>query len=338
MIKIAEHLPPKRTLLWDLCRQVGVTHAVGQLPYGQYVQGQPWEFHALQVTKQLYEQAGFTLSVIEHFPPIQRICMGLDGRDEEIEWFRTFLRAMGKLDIPVVCWNFMTSVGWLRTSYSTPGRGGSTVTSFDEKLLANAPDVAVRLTHEQLWDNIGYFLERVLPVAEEANVKMALHPDDPPLDNVLGTARIMTSVDAFQKVLDLYPSPSNGITLCQGNFALMTDDLPAVIRKFGEQDKIFFVHLRDVRGTVTKFEETFHDEGQTDMLACFQAYKDVGYDGCIRSDHVPTLAGETPESAGYGTLGRLFAVGYFKGLLESVYGREALRASIADDTVGLVNA
>jgi mannonate dehydratase len=131
----------------------------------------------------------------------------------------------------------------------------------------------------------------------------------------------MRSVENFQRLLDLVPSPVNGITLCQGNFTLMTDNLPGVIRHFGAQGKIFFVHFRDVRGTPEKFVETFHDDGQTDMLACMQAYKDIGYKGVLRPDHVPTMAGDTNDNPAYSSLGRLFALGYIQGLREAVYGR-----------------
>jgi mannonate dehydratase len=129
----------------------------------------------------------------------------------------------------------------------------------------------------------------------------------------------MRSVENFQKLIDLVPSPVNGITLCQGNFALMTDDMPSVIRQFGRQGKIFFVHLRDVRGTPEKFEETFHDDGQTDMLASLRAYREVGFEGVCRPDHVPTMIGDSNEQAGYSSIGRLFAIGYIKGLRQAVY-------------------
>ena len=117
------------------------------------------------------------------------------------------------------------------------------------------------------------------------------------------------------------PSPANAITFCQGNFALMTDDLPGVIEHFGSQGKIAFIHFRNVRGTPECFEESFHDDGQIDMLACLRAYQAVGFEGVLRPDHVPTLAGETNDSPGYETLGRLFALGYLRGLVETVYGR-----------------
>ena len=151
-------------------------------------------------------------------------------------------------------------------------------------------------------------------------VKLALHPDDPPLSPIRGIARIMRSVENFRRLVDLVPSPSNGITLCQGNFTLMTDDLPGVIRKFGEQKKIFFVHFRDVRGTPDNFVETFHDEGKTDMAACIRAYREIGFDGVCRPDHVPTMEGDSNDKPSYSDIGRLFAIGYIKGIEDAVYG------------------
>ena len=99
----------------------------------------------------------------------------------------------------------------------------------------------------------------------------------------------------------------------------MTDDLPAVIRDFGQQNKIFFVHFRDVRGTKEKFVETFHDDGMTDMLACMEAYRDIGFEGVCRPDHVPTMEGDSNDRPAYSSIGRLYAVGYLKGLREAVY-------------------
>ena len=186
--------------------------------------------------------------------------------------------------------------------------------------MKNAPLTEYgEVQEEQLWENLESFLKIVVPVAEKAGVKLAMHPDDPPLSPIRGLARIMRSIENYQRLLDLYPSPVNGIALCQGNFTLMTDDLPSVIRHFGKQKKIFFVHFRDVRGTPKKFVETFHDEGKTDMLACMRAYKEVGFDGVYRPDHVPTMEGDDNTRPGYSSIGRLFAIGYLKGLQEAVY-------------------
>jgi mannonate dehydratase len=211
----------------------------------------------------------------------------------------------------------MTDFNWLRTNLRTASRGGSVVTSFDHADVPNEPTEWGPIGEQQLWDNLEYFLNQVLPVAERWNVKLAMHPDDPPLSPIRGVARIMRSVENFQRLLDLHRSPMNGVTLCQGNFTLMTHDLPGVIRHF--RDKIFFVHFRDVKGTPERFEETWHDAGQTDMLACMHAYRDIRFDGVLRPDHVPTVEGDSNEHAGYSSFGRLYAIGYIRGLRQAVY-------------------
>ena len=164
---------------------------------------------------------------------------------------------------------------------ATPSRGGSVVTSFDidkvpADLTSNPP-----IDEAALWDNLHYFLSRVLPVAERAGVKLSMHPDDPPLSPIRGVGRIMRSIDNYRRLMDMFDSPMNTITLCQGNFTLMTDDLPGEIRRFG--DKISFIHFRDVAGVPTRFSETWHDAGKTDMHACMQAYRDIGFDGVMRT-------------------------------------------------------
>ena len=148
-----------------------------------------------------------------------------------------------------------------------------------------------------------------------------MHPDDPPLPLVKGTPRIMCSIENFRKLLEIYPSEVNGIALCQGNFTLMTDDLPGVIREFGVRKKIFFVHFRDVEGHAGDFVETFHDDGKTDMLECMRAYKEVHFQGVCRPDHVPTMGEDSNANYGYSEIGRLFAIGYLKGLREAVYSQ-----------------
>jgi mannonate dehydratase len=320
MIEIAEVLPSRPTGLWRLVKQAGVSHVVGGLPYGEPTGEEPWEYMPLLRMKQRYTDAGLELAVIESSPPMERIRLGLPGRDEEIEQFCTLLRNMGALGIPVICYNFMAVLGWLRTSVAAPGRGGALVTGYDHEVMRGAPlTEAGEVPEERLWENFEYFLRHVVPVAEEAGVKLALHPDDPPLSPIRGVGRIIRSVEAFQRVIDMVPSPANGVTLCQGNFTLMTDDLPGVIRHFGKQGKIFFVHFRDVRGTPERFVETFHDEGQTDMLACMRAYREIGFDGVLRPDHVPTLEGDSNDDPGYSAIGRLYAIGYIRGLRQAAY-------------------
>jgi mannonate dehydratase len=298
-----------------------VQWAVGGLPpAGSLSPGErPWDFLPLTRLQQQYESFGFALAVIEARPPLNLAKRGLPGRDEEIDTVCTLLENMGRLGIPVWCYEWMADFNWLRTNTAVPSRGGSLVSGYDHALLADAPPAALGpIGEEELWDNLEYFLRRVVPVAERWNVKLAMHPDDPPLSPIRGVARIMRSVDNYDRLLNLVPSPVNGITLCQGNFRLMTDDLPAVIRHFGAE-KTFFVHLRDVRGTVDRFEETWHDDGPTDLRACLRAYREVGYEGVLRPDHVPTVEGDSNDHPGYSRYGRLFAIGYLRGLQEAVY-------------------
>jgi mannonate dehydratase len=328
MIQIAEFLPPTPSPLWRLAKQAGVDYAVGGLPFDDTASftdaslrpDAAWDYLPLVRLKQRYESGGFQLAVLESRPPLNKAKRGLPGRDEEIAAVCTLLENMGRLGIPVWCYEWMTDFNWMRTSTNTPSRGGSVVTSFDNALMKDAPPTEHGpISEEKLWETLEYFLKRVLPVAEKAGVKLAMHPDDPPLSPIRGVGRIMRSVENFQRLLDLAPSPMNGLTLCQGNFTLMTDDLPGVIRRFGRQGKIFFVHFRDVAGTPEKFEETWHDAGKTDMLACMRAYKDIGFEGVLRPDHVPTVEGDSNANAGYSSFGRLYAIGYIRGLRQAVY-------------------
>lgn len=316
-MKIAWYLPALPDPKWKVAKQLGVDYAVAALPQEKYYM-KPWDFKAMLYMKENLADAGFRLEVIEPAPPHYSIKLGLPGREDELKVFEQVLRNMAALEIPTLCYNFMPQSGWYRTSFAKKGRGGALVTAFDASKMEKAPVLteAGIVPDEKIWDNYKYFMDRILPVAEECKVKLALHPDDPPIPSLQGVARIFRSVENIDRALDLYPSDYNGITLCQGTFAAMGEDIPEVIEHFGSKGKIFFAHFRDIRGNAQCFEETFHDEGMTDMKACIEAYRKVGFDGPVRTDHAPVMEGEGGSNPAYEMLGHIFATGYLKGLLE----------------------
>ena len=317
--QLAEVLPPYPNATWILAKQIGCTHAVSSVPIdaaGRFTA----DFVTLLRQKERFKDAGLELAVLETaFPWADKAKRAEAGRDEEIEICRTLVKNMGAVGIPVACWNWMTVFNWMRTSMTIPTRGGALVTGYDHELMAKAPLTEHgEVSEQQLWDGLQYFMDAVVPVAEEAVVLLALHPDDPPISPIRGIGRILTSPENMRRAIDLQPSPNNGVTFCQGSFATMNADIPKEIRAFAARGAIHFVHFRDVRGNPAKFAETFHDDGQTDMWEAMKTYREVGFRGPLRPDHVPTMEGEENLTPGYDVLGRLFAVGYIKGLAEGV--------------------
>ncbi len=270
------------------------------------------------------QRHGLKICTVEDALQTEEIIMGTAGRDEEIEVIKQLLQIMSELEIPVLCYNFMAGTDWVRTSVNEPERGGARVTGFDLAAVDQAvslDDASRQLEHreisaDQLWENLEYFLAAVIPEAERQGIALAMHPDDPPLDVFMGRARIMNSVEGFERLVQIVPSPSNGICFCQGTFAEIGVDIPATIRQLGPH--IRYVHCRDVRGERDCFVETFHDNGPTDMVAAIRAYREIGFAGSIRPDHVPQLEGEDDGEPGYTMLGRLFAYGYLRGLIQAV--------------------
>ncbi|NHE57345.1 mannonate dehydratase [Cyclobacterium plantarum] len=311
-----------------LARQMDVMGAVGGInPNMAGLNSQkPWSRKVIRGVKEAWKKEGLTLTVIEGPPSLgTRTKLGLEGRDEEISNFITLMKNLSLEGIDTICYNWMPVISWARTDMERKGRGGALVSAFDIEDIKDKPLISDygELSHERMWDNLQYFLDAVIPEAEKYRIKLALHPDDPPISHIQGIPRIMTSVDAFKRLLDMYPSFFNGITFCQGSFASMGDkdnevDIPSAIRYFGQNEAIHFVHFRDVKGDKNNFEETFHDEGKTDMFAAMQALKDLKFRGPIRPDHVPTMAGDSNEKPGYSTIGTLYAIGYIRGLMEGV--------------------
>ena len=275
-----------------------------------------WKFTGLLHLRMRVESAGLRLAAIENIPYnyYDKVILGKLGRDKQIENFCRTLRNMGRAGIPILGYHFMALGVW-RTSLWTRGRGGAFVSSFDYNLVKDAPLTEYgRIGDEEMWENFTYFLERVIPVAEDSGVKLALHPDDPPISPIAGIARIFRSVEAFKRMIEIVPSEYNGIEFCQGTFAEMGEDVIEAIRYFGSRGKIFYVHFRNVKGSVPKFSECFIDEGDTNMLEAMKAYKEVGFDGPMIVDHTPHIIGDTK----WGHRGRAYAIGYMRALIEAV--------------------
>ncbi len=284
------------------------------------VAGCPKDYNGIMAEKEKWRNVGLEYKVVEGPPSLgNQTKLGLEGRDKEIDGFISFMKDFSKAGLDTICYNWMPVISWYRSDMAKVGRGGALVTAFDYDAVKDAPHTTYgEVSKEALWKNLEYFLKAVVPEAEKLGIKLAMHPDDPQVDSIKGISRIMTTVDAFKKLIEIVPSPSNGITMCQGNFSLMENNIPAIVKYFGKKDKIHFVHFRNVRGGKFKFEETFHDEGQIDMYAAMKAYYDIGFKGPIRPDHVPTMYGDSNQHAGYSVLGGLYAWGYIRGIMESV--------------------
>ncbi len=302
-----------------ISEQIGVTHAIAgtsemlrNIPHSQYAD-------SIAKLKADYEAVGLEIAAIESHPvDANKIKLGLPGRDEEIANYIAAIEALGKNGIDVVCYDFMAGIDWYRSNLHLPGRGGCSTMDFD---IATAQALGVtrwgQISAEKMWGNMEYFLKAVIPVAEKAGVKMALHPDDPPVPNLRGISRIIISADAYRRVMRIAPSPSNGVTFEMAVFHLMGEDLKALAREWGRGNKIFYAHCRNVKGTRNHFVETFQDNGEIDFGEVFQVLYNSGFRGPLRPDHDPIMDGETQVEPGYGETGKIFAIGYIKGVLES---------------------
>jgi mannonate dehydratase len=306
-----------------LAKQIGVTHAIAgtagafsRVRRARYVD-------TVAKMKAGYERNGLTIAGVESHPVMaNKIKLGLPGRDEEIENYIAAIEALGKVGIPMVCYDFMAGIDWYRTNVHYPGRGGCSSMSFNIHDVPKGLTQWGRISEEKMWENITYFLKAVIPVAEKANVKMALHPDDPPVPVLRGISRIITSPAAYRRVMSIVPSPVNGATLEIAVFHLMGADLEAVAREFGQKNRIFYIHSRNLRGTRDNFVETFQDNGDIDFGKVYQALYDSGVRVPLRPDHDPIVVGDNyfmkdRVRPGYGVLGKIVGVSYIKGILAS---------------------
>jgi D-mannonate dehydratase len=305
----------------SIARQIGVTHVITGMGFGRVRKEEYLD--SARKTKEAWETAGMTIAGVEGHPvPFDRLKAGVEGADEEIENTKWAIEALSKTGINMICYNFMAGLGWTRTNTKLVERGGALTSEFD----ASAPQMQEltpfgEISEAKMWANITKFLKEVMPVADKFKVKMALHPDDPPLSPLRGVARICTSARNYRRIMEIAPSPMNGVTFCQANFKLMGEDIYSLSREWISQGKVFFIHFRDVEGTKAKFHETFHDNGPTDMVRMLKIYSDAGFDGPIRPDHAPAIASDNVGergSSGYTMGAKVLAFGYMRGIMEAL--------------------
>lgn len=299
-----------------------------------------WETSDLRMLVEQCGQFGLTLEAIENVPIhfYDKAMLGLDGRDEQIEHYRATIRNLGEAGIPILGFHWMPNSVW-RTSRTAPGRGGALVTAFDmaiaqqsgndlsRSFVAKADERIDRIavleredeavSEAQMWENYAYFVKAVMPVAEEAGVKLALHPDDPPVPSLGGVARLFRNVEGFKRGAELADSPAWGLDLCLGCCSEMPGGAANVIEMieyFGPKGQILYVHFRDVQGTVPAFQECFLGEGNYDPAMVMVALKQFGFDGFLLDDHVPHM----DDDSEWAHRGRAHAIGYMQGLINMV--------------------
>jgi mannonate dehydratase len=255
--------------------------------------------------------------------------LGLPGRDEEIENVKRTIQSIGEAykdgaDSPVVIIDQRTTYWAPRGPSWHPGyerepvgRGGAILTTFDSSRITGTLDdlPAGEVSNAEVWSRIKYFYERIVPCAEESQVRLATHPDDPPMACYRGVEQALIGFEAFKKFIDLVPSPYNGLLLCLGCMQEAGEVVPEVIRYFGEREKIFYVHFRNVVGKVPVYTEVFPDEGDGDMAANLRALKTVGYKRYLVPDHHFGVAGDDES---YPKVSRAWQVGYIRGMLQAL--------------------
>ena len=311
---LSDYLKSTKDGTWDIAKQCGVKHGVIRLPEDSGFN--ITDFSHWETVHKRYTDFGFKPIIIEPMPNElhDHIKAGDEKRDECIEKVISMFPIMKKLDISTICFNFMAHIGWLRTSSDFIERGGATVTEFN---IDDFKPTGKKISHAKLWQNYEYFINAVIPEAEKYGIKLALHPDDPPIPYLGDVGRILISRENIRKAIyGIRKSPSLGLTLCQANFHIMGEDLYDVAEEF--KNEIFFIHFRNTTGIPNHFRETFHDNGDIDMAKIMKHYIKLGIDVPVRVDHVPTLVGEKSTLAGYDALGRLYAIGYLKGILEGL--------------------
>jgi mannonate dehydratase len=316
----------------------GIVSAIYDVPVGEV-----WPVDKLTALRDRIERAGLKFEVVESVPVHEDIKLGKPTRDQLIANFQQNIRNCAAIGVKVICYNFMPVFDWTRTEMAKELPDGSFTLAFDAAAIAKIdPEQGISLPgwdasykpeqlksllaeyrtigEETLWKNLEYFLKRIIPVAEAAGVRMAMHPDDPPRP-IFGLPRIVKNHDDLQRLVNIVDSPANGITLCSGSLgADLCNNIPSLVRKFGGMGRIHFGHVRNV---AVEPDGTFYEsahlscEGSLDMADIIRAYHEVGFEGYLRPDHGRMIWGETGKP-GYGLYDRALGAVYINGLWEAV--------------------
>lgn len=325
----------------------GVVPMLSDIPVGEV-----WPLERLKALKEEINSYGLELEVIESVNIHEDIKKGLPTREGYIANYIETLKNLSQIGIKCLCYNFMPVMDWARSELAHPLEDGSTalhyeheaVLKMDPSHLANgmlagakgyslpgweperlekmATDIAFyqTLSEEQYWQNMKYFLDAVIPYAEKYDIKMAIHPDDPPF-KIFGLPKVITNAENIRKFLSLNRSVYNGLTLCTGSLGANTqNDMPAIIREFGKQGRIHFAHVRNIKHhTAFDFSESAHlsECGDLDMYEIIKAFYESGFDGYMRPDHGRMIWGEEARP-GYGLYDRAIGANYLLGLWEAI--------------------
>lgn len=317
-IKTALGQFPDPTPDWlDLAVQMGCQGVILHVPQLATPNGY-WEYDDLVDLRKKVEGHGLELAALENtrWDMYLDTMIGGPRRDEQIENYQHTVRNMGRAGIGTLGFCWMPNSVW-SSSFETHGRGGVRVRSFNYDDVRDAPLTHGRtFSEDEMWENFERFITAVAPVAEEAGVRLALHPDDPPVPVLGGIPRIFRDFASFKRATEeICPSPSFGLNFCMGSWSEMGPDALDALRYFGERGRVFYLHFRDVKGHVPKFEECFIGEGNIDPVEALLALRSFGFDGYLEDDHVPAMQGDTEAWA---HRGRAWSTGYITGLIEAV--------------------
>jgi mannonate dehydratase len=282
-----------------------------------------WAVEDVLAVRETCAKAGLNLFGLEN--PLPAICwdrikLGQPGRDGQIASLVKTIRSMGQAGVRALGYNWMINppamnrYSW-RTDFDLPARGGAKVEAFDMSKAADLGNLFGRAyADDEFWNSYTYFIRAIVPVCEEAGVRLALHPDDPPVPRLDGLPRLFGSVAGYERAMQIANSPASGINFCLGNWTAMGVDLIAAIRHFGGRGQIVYGHAQGVKGAVPRFEECFLDEADCDFLAVIDTLNEVGFDGPLCPGHFPATANDTAEQH----QAHAYAFGYLRGLIQVV--------------------